>query len=83
MSDSKLLKAKQTTSELPWQPVEDWSSLKDQTVEIHVGGKVADRGCVDDVMADGSALWLKNNGASGRRIIEHLPETNISLRRND
>lgn len=60
-------------------PVSDWSSFKDQTVEIHVQGKVTDSGYVDDVMADGSVLWLKGDGASGRGIIENLPDTDAHL----
>lgn len=58
-----------------WQPVDDWSSLKGQDVVIYVGGKMTDSGQVEDVMADGSLLWLMHNGASSRRIIENLPGT--------
>ena len=61
----------------PWQPVDDWASLKDHLVEVHIRGGIADQGRVDDVMADGSVLWLMQEGASARRIIEHLPGTHI------
>ena len=61
----------------PWQPIDDWTTLHGQDIEIHRGGSVIDRGRVDAVMADGSALWLKFNGASGRRIIERQPGTYI------
>lgn len=54
----------------PWEPIEDWSELKGQMIEIHSGGRVIDRGRVDAVMADGSALWLMLEGVSGRRVIE-------------
>ena len=61
----------------PWQPIDDWTTLHGQDVEIHRGGSIIDRGRVDAVMADGSALWLTFNGASGRRIIERQPGTYI------
>lgn len=66
-----------------WQPVDDWSTLKDQNVEIHIGGKLTDRGRVDDVMADGSVLWLQHDGASVRRIVENQPGTWIRLAQDD
>lgn len=53
-----------------WEPIEDWSELKGQMIEIHSSGRVIDRGRVDAVMADGSALWLMHEGVSGRRMIE-------------
>lgn len=59
----------------PWQPIDDWSTLKDQHVEIHIGGKLIDQGRVDDVTPDGAVLWLMLDGASGRRIIENQPGT--------
>lgn len=31
----------------PWEPIEDWSELKGQMIEIHSGGRVIDRGRVD------------------------------------
>jgi hypothetical protein len=61
----------------PWQPIDDWTTLKGQTIEIHRGGSVIDRGRVDDVLADGSALWLTFDGASRRRIIEHQSGTYV------
>lgn len=59
--------------------VEDWSTLKDRMVEIRIDGTVTDRGRVDDVMADGSILWLTNDGTTGRRIIENEPATSVHL----
>ena len=67
----------QTEAPKPWQPIDDWTTLHGQDIEIHRGGSVIDRGRVDAVMADGSALWLTFNGASGRRIIERQPGTYI------
>lgn len=62
----------QASAEPPqtWEPIEDWSELKGQMIKIHSGGRVIDRGRVDAVMADGSALWLMHEGVSGRRMIE-------------
>ena len=65
---------------LPWKPVENWSGLKDQAIEIIVRGRVADSGEVDDVTADGSVLWLKHDGASERRMIENRPDSQIRIR---
>jgi hypothetical protein len=64
---------------LTWQPVADWVTLKGLEVEVFVGGRMLDRGHVDDVMADGSLLWLMQQGASERRIIENQPETHLRL----
>jgi hypothetical protein len=61
----------------PWRPVDDWSTLKDHHVEIHIGGKLIDQGRVDDVTPDGAVLWLMLDGASGRRIIENQPGTYV------
>ena len=62
-----------------WQPIEDWSLLTGQNVEIYTSGIMVDRGRVDDVMMDGSILWLKHEGASNRRIIERRPGTYARL----
>lgn len=64
---------------LSWKPVDDWSILKDPYVEIYRSGMVADRGLVDDVMADGSVLWLMQDGATGRRLIESQSGVHILL----
>ena len=68
------------TSQAPGRhEVKDWTTLKDQMVEIRVDGRATDRGRVDDVMADGSILWLSNDGPSGRRIIVSEPGTSVYL----
>jgi hypothetical protein len=59
----------------PWEPVDDWTTLKGLDIEIHIGGRLIDQGRVDDVMADGSILWLMHEGATGRRIIENARGT--------
>lgn len=63
----------------PWEPVDNWATLRGLDIEIHMGGRLIDQGRVDDVMPDGSLLWLMNDGASGRRIIENLPGTLVRL----
>lgn len=63
----------------PWEPIDDWTTLKGLYIEIHSGGRLIDQGRVDDVMADGSIFWLMHDGASGRRIIENLPGTYVRL----
>jgi hypothetical protein len=63
----------------PWKPVDDWTTLKSQDVEVIKNGRLIDRGRVDDVTSDGSVLWLMPDGASNRRIIENLPGTFIRL----
>lgn len=67
----------------PRQPVDDWTVLKGQLIEVHVNGRLIDKGWVDDVMADGTLLWLMHCGASGRRIIENLPGTHVFLNIGD
>lgn len=63
----------------PWKPVDDWRTLKGHDVEIFENGRLMDRGRVDDVTSDGFVLWLMQDGASNRRIIENLPGTFIRL----
>ena len=63
----------------PWKPVDDWTTLKGQDVEIFENGRLIDRGRVDDATSDGTVLWLMQDGASSRRIIENLPGTFIRL----
>jgi hypothetical protein len=53
-----------------WQPVDDWTSLRGQTIEVHEHGKVMDLGVVDAVTLDGLILWLAFDGSLPRRIIE-------------
>ncbi|WP_332603652.1 hypothetical protein [Arthrobacter sp. S2(2024)] len=61
--------------------VADWTTLKYQDIEVHIGGKLTDQGRVVDVMSDGSVLWLMHDGVSRRRLIENLPETDVMLGR--
>ena len=64
---------------VPWKPVEDWTTLKGQDIEIFENGSLIDRGRVDDVTSDGFVLRLMQEGASSRRLIENLPGTFIRL----
>lgn len=60
-------------------PVDDWTTLKGQDIEIFQNERLIDHGRVDDVVSDGTLLWLMHDGASNRRIIENLPGTFIRL----
>ncbi|CAN7546678.1 MULTISPECIES: hypothetical protein [Bacteria] len=60
-----------------WQPIDDWTVLTGQDVEVHTRGSVTDRGRVEAVMADGSLLWLMQDGAHSRRVVEQQPGTYI------
>jgi hypothetical protein len=55
---------------LPEFPADDWPGLKGAKVEIWNGSKLIDRGTVDDVTADGKILWLQQEGAITRRLVE-------------
>jgi len=82
MSTSPSPRSSKTSFILPaiGQPVDDWTLLKGQMIEVHVNDQLIDHGWVDDIMVDGSLLWLIHNGASGRRIIEKLPGTLVLLK---
>ena len=60
-----------------WQPVDEWASVHGQYIEIYRNGVQIDWGVVDAVTADGTILWLMQDGALPRRIIEQLPGTCI------
>jgi len=64
---------------VPWRPVDDWTTLKGQDIEIFENGRLIDCGRVDDVTIDGFVLCLMQEGASSRWIIENLPGTFIRL----
>jgi hypothetical protein len=51
-------------------PQTSWHQLVGSRVEVRRGGDVLDVGIVDDAMADGTLLWLAQEGAKNRRIIE-------------
>lgn len=60
-----------------WLPEDDWTVLVGRWVEIHDRGRLADRGLVDCVTSDGTILWLHQDGATPRRIIERGPDISI------
>lgn len=62
-----------------WQPVDDWGTLTGCPVEVHHRGQLVDLGTVECVTHDGSLLWLHQNGAVPRRIIERSPDVDIRL----
>lgn len=63
-----------------WQPVDDWTQLKDWLVEIHRRGTILDRGRVDAVTDEGSILWLAHDGAATRRLILKQDGVHVKLR---
>ncbi|BCW78332.1 hypothetical protein NicSoilC5_03510 [Arthrobacter sp. NicSoilC5] len=65
------------TAPSQWQPEEDWSALVGSPVEVHHLGKLVDLGTVECVTHDGSLLWLQQNGAVPRRIIEKDPDVHL------
>ena len=50
--------------------VENWALLEGLQVEIYLKDHVVDCGIVDAVTFDGSILWLKQKGVTGRRLVE-------------
>ncbi|MGO4246061.1 hypothetical protein AB4Y87_02520 [Paenarthrobacter sp. RAF54_2] len=55
-----------------WQPVDDWTDLKGEKIEVHERGRVIDKGTVDAVTANGLVLWLAFDGPFPRRLVEKL-----------
>ena len=56
-----------------WLPVDDWTFLEGLHVEIYRRGMLLDEGVVECTAPDGALLWLKQDGAALRRIVEKLP----------
>jgi hypothetical protein len=51
---------------------ENWAALEGLRIEIYLNDHVVDRGVVDGVTFGGSILWLKQNGVTGRRLVERI-----------
>jgi hypothetical protein len=51
---------------------ENWAALEGLRIEIYLNDHLVDRGLVDAVTFDGSILWLKQNGVTGRRLVERM-----------
>lgn len=47
----------------------DWATLTRKFVEIRRGEEIYRRGHVDDVMPDGSGLWMAADGIQGRELV--------------
>jgi hypothetical protein len=60
------------TPNSPWPPVDDWTSLIGLNVRIYDRDRFFDAGRVDAVTVDGRVLWLNQDGATPRRIVEKL-----------
>ncbi|KQR82460.1 hypothetical protein ASF98_00065 [Arthrobacter sp. Leaf337] len=57
----------------------NWSLLEGCQVEIRLNGRVIDRGVVDAVTSDGTILWLKQDGATQRRLIEYTADVDLQI----
>lgn len=55
----------------------DWRLLAGQHIEVHFPNGIRDQGIVDAVTTDGLILWLQQDGATPRRLIEKLPGLGI------
>lgn len=64
----------------PRQPADDWTLLQSRDVEIHDHKGIVDQGRVEAVTADGTILWLHQDGAKTRRIIQNAPGPHIRER---
>ncbi len=53
--------------------VEDWTAAAGRHVAIYRNGVQADCGQVEAITADGNILWLMQDGAQNRRIVEKVP----------
>ena len=58
----------------------DWHRALGQYVEIRLHGKVLRSGIVEDVMPDGSILWISIEGAHGRKMIERAEGKQVFAR---
>lgn len=54
-------------------PLLDPLLLDGLEVEIHLRGRIIDRGRVDGVTTDRTMLWLKQDGITPRRLVHQVP----------
>lgn len=52
------------------RPLDDWTLLKGQKVDIYENGELIDQGRAEAVTNDGCILWLEQEGAHLRRLVE-------------
>lgn len=60
-------------------PAAGWSLLEGDIVEIYSKGHLIDRGIVDAVTSDGLTLWLSQEGATPRRLVQKEPAMTVSV----
>ena len=65
------------------QPHPDWTTLKGHNVEIYDHCRIIDQGRVETVTADGSILWLTQDGANARRLVQNGLNLEVRLRDSD
>lgn len=51
------------------QPITEWHKAAGTAVEVRRSGVIQHRGFVDDVMVDGSGVWLASYGISLRVFV--------------
>lgn len=72
MDHMQLLGFGQSEAVVFWQPVDDWTGLKGEKIEVHEQGRIIDQGTVDAVTPNGLILWLAFDGHLPRRLVEKL-----------
>jgi len=71
--------ARQPLSGGPWMPVDDWVSVVGRQVRVYRNGVQIDCGQVDAVTDGGGILWLMQDGAHPRRIVEKVLGVELHL----
>ncbi|MFB8369729.1 hypothetical protein ACFC25_10235 [Pseudarthrobacter sp. NPDC055928] len=59
-----------------------WSTLVGREITVKQGGRLLDQGRVEEATSDGRLLWLMQDGANHRRIIEDLPGRSVCIPRD-
>jgi hypothetical protein len=69
----------ETTSPQPQSKgTSGWSRLRGQ-IQVHSAGRILRRGKVDDVMPDGSGIWLAAEGVNPRAYLHNDGEIQLSV----
>lgn len=65
--------------DVAWRPVDDWTQLTNLDVEVWDRDQLVDRGTVEVATADGTVLWLKQEGVAYRRAIDKTINRHIKV----
>jgi hypothetical protein len=55
---------------MPMHEVKEWQFLRGAFVEVRVNGQPIRSGVVDDVIEDGSAVWINGHWPETRKYVE-------------